>query len=63
MPEATYPRERLEVLRLYWEVPTDKYFYTPDGVGVIWFDDFMEALSETDAFGHGIMAIHRKLAD
>lgn len=62
MPEL-YSRKSLEVDRLYHEVPTGMYFHTPDGVGVLWYETFAEAMAETDAFGTGIIAIHRRLED
>lgn len=58
-----YPRSSLEVNRLYHEVPTGMYFHTPDGVGVCWYESFAEAMAQTDAFGTGIIAIHRRLED
>ena len=60
---ATYPRGHLAVNRLYHEVPTGMYFHTPDGVGVIWYESFAEAMEQTGAFDTGIIAIHSRLAD
>jgi hypothetical protein len=60
---ATYPRGHLQVNRLYWEVPTDTYFHTPDGIGCIWYESFAEAMEQTGAFDTGIIALHQRLAD
>lgn len=63
MSEPTYPRKALLVNRLYHEVPSGMYFHTPDGVGVLWYEDFAEAMAETGAFDTGIIAIHTRLED
>ena len=58
-----FPRESLTPLRLYHEEPTGLYFYTPDGMGCIWFSDRKEALAETDAFGQPIITLCQELSD
>jgi hypothetical protein len=58
-----FPRESLQVERLYYEQPTGQYFYTPDGVGCIWFDTLEEALEETGAFGQNIITLLQELSD
>ena len=63
MAISEYPRKCLQVDRLYHEVQSGMYFHTPDGIGVIWYDDFTEAMEQTGAFDSGIIAIHQKLED
>jgi hypothetical protein len=58
-----YPRAALQVERLYHEAPTGMYFYTPDGIGCIWYDTREGALADTDAFGEPIITIIQKLED
>ena len=58
-----YPRKFLKVNRLYHEGPTGLYFYTPDGIGCIWFDTKEEAMKETGAFGLGIIGLNQELED
>ena len=58
-----YPRESLQVERLYYESPTGNYFYTPDGIGCIWYESREEALADTDAFGQPIITLTQKLSD
>jgi hypothetical protein len=59
-----FSRANLKVERLYHEIPTGMYFYTPDGVGCIWFDSREEALEETDnGFGEGIIGLGQELED
>ena len=58
-----FSRKNLKVERLYRELPTGMYFYTPDGIGCIWFDTKEEAMEETGAFGQNIIAINQELAD
>jgi hypothetical protein len=59
-----YPRKYLKVDRLYHEIPTDLYFYTPDGIGCVWFKTREEAIEETgNGFGEGIIAINQELEE
>ena len=51
--DGKFSREHLKVDRLYYEQPTGMYFYTPDGVGCIWFDTREEALEEVHAVHAG----------
>lgn len=62
MPE-TFSRDHLIPFRLYHEQPTDRYFYTPDGIGCIWFDTKAQALAETGAFDQPVIAINQELED
>lgn len=54
-----YPRNRLQVERLYYCAPSEDYFYTPDGIGLIWFESKAQALREVGNFGKPIMTIHQ----
>jgi hypothetical protein len=58
-----FSRRNLKVERLYHELPTGMYFFTPDGIGCIWFETREEAMEETDAFGENIIAINQELED
>lgn len=60
---SEYPRSALKVQRLYKEGPTGQYFYTPDGIGCIWYDGLTEAMEDTDAFGQPIITLWQKLSD
>lgn len=62
MPER-YPRSALQPLRLYHEHPSDTYFYTPDGIGCIWFETLAEALAETGAFDQPVIHLSQELSD
>lgn len=62
-PLPLYPRDRLIPMRLYKEAPTGSYFYTPDGIGCVWFDSLTEALEQTAAFCAPIIVIMNKLED
>ena len=63
MGSATYPRGHLLVDRLYHEAPTGKFFNTPDGVGVFWYENYAEAMREVGDFGRPIITIMSRLAD
>lgn len=58
-----YPRDLLKVERLYHEIPTGMYFFTPDGVGCIWYDTLEEAMEDTEAFGEPIIGLNQELED
>lgn len=58
MPER-YPRENLQPFRLYYCAPSEDYFYTPDGVGLIWFESRAQALDQVGTFGKPIITIHQ----
>lgn len=59
-----FPRSQLQVNRLYHtSVPHQHWLYTPDGVGVIWFDSEAEALEQTGAFGQPILQLNEALSD
>lgn len=58
MPER-YPRSALQVDRLYYCAPSEDYFYTPDGIGLIWFESKAQALREVGQFGKPIITIHQ----
>lgn len=60
--DGKYPRLYLRPGRLYYEQPNDRYFYTPDGEGCIWFDTLEEALEEVDP-ASGIIVLHQELSD
>ena len=61
--DGKFSREHLKVDRLYYEQPTGMYFYTPDGVGCIWFDTREEALEEVGDFGQPIITLCQELSD
>lgn len=61
--DGKFSREHLKVDRLYYEQPTGMYFYTPDGVGCIWFDTREEALEEVGDFGQPIITLVQELSD
>lgn len=56
-------RNNLEVERLYYCQPTGQYFFTPDGIGCIWYDTREEALADTDAFGLPVISINQEVED
>lgn len=58
----TYPRRALKVDTIYYNVPAEQYFFTPDGVGVIWFDTYLEAYQQTGIHG-SVVHIHQELED
>lgn len=43
----TFSRSLLEVDRLYYSIPDEQWFSTPDGVGVHFYGSRAEALEET----------------
>ena len=57
---SEYSRLRLKVNRLYHltGTPHEQWLYTPDGVGLIWYDTEAEALEQTEAFGEPIITIY-----
>lgn len=63
MTERRYPRAALIVDRLYHESPTGRFFNTPDGVGVFWYDNYREAMAEVGDFGRPIISIMQELED
>lgn len=69
LPEIQRPREEpldrteLQVERLYHLVPAGQWFYTPDGIGLTWFDSREAALEETGAFGEPIIQVDQPTAD
>lgn len=58
MPER-YPRSALHINRLYYCAPSEDYFYTPDGIGLIWFESKAQALDQVGTFGRSIITIHQ----
>lgn len=55
---------QLQVNRLYHTTdPHEQWFYTPDGVGVIWYDSKTEALEQTGAFDQPIIEYGGQLED
>lgn len=63
MAKTEFPRRYLQVDRLYFNNHTSEWFYTPDGIGVVYFDSKLDALNETDAFGQKIIQIDQPLSD
>jgi hypothetical protein len=61
--EQKFPRKHLKVERLYHEQPTGMYFFTPDGIGCIWYETREEAMEDTEAFGEPIITIVQELDD
>jgi hypothetical protein len=58
MPDL-YPRKNIQPLRLYYCSVSEDYFYSPDGVGLIWFESKDQALREVGQFGKPIITIHQ----
>lgn len=54
-----YPRKNLSVNRLYYCSVSEDYFWTPDGIGLIWFESKAQALREVGQFGKPIITIHQ----
>lgn len=63
MAKQKFSRRNLKVERLYHERPTGMYFFTPDGIGCIWYETKEEAMADTDAFGEPIITLHQELDD
>jgi hypothetical protein len=61
--DGKFSREHLQVERLYYEQPTGQYFFTPDGIGCIWFETREQAMEETGAFGQPIITLGQELSD
>lgn len=61
--DGKFPRGSLEVERLYYEQPTGMYFFTPDGIGCIWYETKEEAMADTGAFDQPIITIGQELSD
>lgn len=61
--DGKFSRDHLKVERLYHEQPTGMYFFTPDGIGCIWYETLEEAMADTDAFGQPIITICQELSD
>lgn len=61
--DQRYPRKHLQVDRLYQEQPTGRFFTTPDGVGVHWYDDYKTAMREVGDFGRPVITIISRLED
>jgi hypothetical protein len=57
------PRSHLHVERLYYCQPTEQYFFTPDGIGCIWYDTREDAMADTEAFGQPIISINLEVED
>lgn len=58
-----YPRSNLIPFRLYFCAPSEDYFYTPDGIGLIWFESKAQAIREVGQFGKPIITLHEYPAD
>lgn len=58
-----YPRSQLLPLRLYFCAPSEDYFYTPDGIGLVWFESKAQAIREVGQFGKPILTLHEHPAD
>ena len=60
-----YSRADLKVNRLYHltGTPHEQWVYTPDGVGLVWFDSEAEALEQTGAFGESIITVENLPTD
>lgn len=57
-----YSRKNLQVDTLYFSDPEGQWFFTPDGVGVIWFDTLKEAREQTGIEGSPVV-LHEELED
>lgn len=57
-PPAPAPDSKLLPNRLYYCAPSEDYFYTPDGVELIWFENKAQALREVGQFGKPIITTH-----
>lgn len=62
MSEDFYPRRALRVDTIYFSVPDQQYFFTPDGVGVIYYDTYLEIYQDTGIRGP-VIHIHQELED
>lgn len=58
-----FPRSLLRTERLYYCAPADAYFSTPDGAGVYWYEDKLDAMEQTGAFDLPIITINQPLSD
>jgi hypothetical protein len=58
----TRKRSSLEVDRLYVDIDGN-YFFTPDGIGVVWFEDEHEAVEQTGGFDGYVIQLHDDLED
>lgn len=58
----TYPRDLLKVDTIYYVQPDDQYFFTPDGVGAIWYDTLQEIRRDTGIVGP-VITLHIPLED
>lgn len=54
-----YPRKNIQPLRLYYCSVSEDYFYSPDGVGLIWYESKAQAMREVGNFGKPIITIHQ----
>lgn len=59
----TFPRSRLQVDRLYYCIPTQQWFSTPDGIGVYCYDSREHGLDETGFGEESVSFITVPLAD
>jgi hypothetical protein len=58
MPER-YPRSAIIPFRLYYCSVSEDYFYSPDGIGLVWFESKDQAMREVGTFGKPIITIHQ----
>lgn len=59
----TFPRSRLKVDRLYYCIPTEQWFSTPDGIGVYCYESRAEGLEETGFGEEAVSFITAPLSD
>lgn len=60
---GTFSRSLLDIDRLYYCIPTEQWFSTPDRVGVYVYDSREHALDETGFDERAIAFINQPLAD
>lgn len=58
----TFSRSQLDVDRLYYCIPTKQWFFTPDGVGCIFYGSRAEALEDTGFDERAIGFINQPLS-
>lgn len=63
MAAEKFPRRNLKVDRLYYNLFDKKWFYTPDGIGVVYFEDAQDARNQTDMFGKPVIMLNLELSD
>lgn len=58
-----FPRRNLKVNRLYYNLFDKQWFYTPDGVGVIFFENEQDAMNQVGTFGQQVIMLNLELSE